>query len=262
MKLGLIGAGKMGMSILSGITNNGIFKKENITICVRREEKFKELKDEGYNVTYDPKEAYEKTDILVLAIKPQGFEEMLNILKDVKKNSLIISVAAGIKIEYINSYLKGRIVRVMPNTPATIGYGTTAISLFNTTDDDRVIVDQIFKSIGTVAYIDEKMMNDVTPCNGSMPAYVFYFIRAFVNSAVEAGFDLETAKKLVASSVLGSAKLLMESTKDLDTLISDVCSKGGTTIEGIYVFDNANLNKIIDDCFKACAKRAKELGEK
>lgn len=262
MKLGLIGAGKMGMSILSGITAKKIFKKEDILVCVRREDAYNNLKNDGYNPTYSMKECYQNSDILILAIKPQGFEAMLEELKDIKKDCLIISVAAGIKIEYIYKYLKGRIVRVMPNTPATIGYGTTAISLFNTNEDDKNIVDKIFKSIGTVVYIEEKMMNDVTPCNGSMPAYVFYFIRAFVKSAIDAGFDLETAKSLVASSVLGSAKLLMESNKDLDTLINDVCSKGGTTIEGIYVFDNANFNKIIDDCFKACAKRAKELGEK
>ena len=260
MKFGIIGAGKMGSAIGLGVIRSDLFKKEEVIFADSYLPRIEELNSQGYN-TLSNVELYQNADIVLLAVKPQQINEILEELSKVKNHAkTIITIAAGISISHIKSYLKDvNVARVMPNTPALINYGTSAIC-FDEGTNETVI--KIFESVGSVTIITEDMMNEVIPLNGSFPAYGYYFALSFIKAGMEAGFTYEQCKKLVCGSMIGSAKMIMEVDKPIEQLIKDVCSPCGTTIEGVKVFDEANLDKIVKDCFDACVKRAYELGKK
>lgn len=260
MKFGIIGSGKMGSAIGFGVIKSNLFNKEDVIFADCYQGRIDELNSLGYK-TMSNVNLYENADIILLSVKPQQIDSILEELSVVKKHAkTVITIAAGIDIKYIKKYLSDvSVARVMPNTPALINSGTSAICFENEIND---YVIKIFESVGSVTIITEDMMNEVIPLNGSFPAYGYYFANSFIKSGMEAGFDYETCKKLVASSMIGSAKMILENDRPIELLIKDVCSPGGTTIEGVKVFDEANLDKIVDDCFKACVKRAYELGKK
>ena len=260
MKFGIIGAGKMGSAIGLGVIRSDLFKKEDVIFADSFAPRIEELISQGYE-TMSNVELYQNVDIVLLAVKPQQINDILEELSKVKNHAnTIITIAAGISISHIKSYLGDvNVARVMPNTPALINSGTSAICF---DDEENEVVIKIFESVGSVTVITEDMMNEVIPLNGSFPAYGYYFALSFIKAGMEAGFTYEQCKKLVCGSMIGSAKMIMEVDKPIEQLIKDVCSPGGTTIEGVKVFDEANLDKIVKDCFDACVKRAYELGKK
>lgn len=260
MKFGIIGAGKMGSAIGMGVIRSNLFTKDEVIFADSYIPRIEELNSLGYK-TLSNVELYQNADIVLLAVKPQQINDILAELSKIDKHAkTIITIAAGISINHIKSYLKDvNVARVMPNTPALINSGTSAICF-----DDKVneTVVKIFESVGTVTIITEDMMNEVIPLNGSFPAYGYYFALSFIKAGMAAGFSYEQCKDLVCGSMIGSAKMIQEVDKPIEQLIKDVCSPGGTTIEGVKVFDEANLDKIVKDCFDACVKRAYELGKK
>lgn len=260
MKFGIIGAGKMGSAIGMGVIRSGLFNKTDVIFADTYEARINELNNDGY-VTNTNTGLYENSDIILLAVKPQQINTILEELSTVKNHAkVVITIAAGIDIKYIKKYLSNvSVARVMPNTPALINSGTSAICFDNEVIDTVI---KIFESVGSVTVINEDMMNEVIPLNGSFPAYGYYFMNSFIKAGMEAGFDYEQAKNLVVTSMIGSAKMILENDKPIEQLIKDVCSPGGTTIEGVKVFDNENLDKIVKECFDACVKRAYELGKK
>ena len=260
MKFGIIGAGKMGSAIGLGVIRSDLFKKNEVIFADSYLPRIEELNSQGYE-TMSNVELYQNADIVLLAVKPQQINDILDELSKVKNHAkTIITIAAGISISHIKSYLGDvNVARVMPNTPALINSGTSAICF---DDEENEVVIKIFESVGSVTVITEDMMNEVIPLNGSFPAYGYYFALSFIKAGMEAGFTYEQCKKLVCGSMIGSAKMIMEVDKPIEQLIKDVCSPGGTTIEGVKVFDEANLDKIVKDCFDACVKRAYELGKK
>lgn len=259
MRFGIIGAGKMGSAIGQGVIKSQIFKKDDVFFSDQYQPRIDELNKEGFK-TMSNIELFEKADIVLLAIKPQQIEQVLKELSLVENHAkTIISIAAGIPMAFIKKYIKDiNVVRVMPNTPALINSGASAIAFEK---EEKIVID-IFKSIGDVEIITEEKMNEVIPLNGSFPAYGYYFARAFIKAGIDAGFDYDVAKNLVASSMIGTAKMIQSCNKSIDELIKDVCSPGGTTIEGVKVFDEANLDAIVKECFDKCVKRAYELGKK
>ena len=260
MKFGIIGAGKMGSAIGMGVIKSGVFKKEEVIFADSFAPRIEELNNSGYK-TASNVELYQDADIVLLAVKPQQINVILEELSKVSKHAkTIITIAAGISISHINDYLKDvNVARVMPNTPALINYGTSAICFDEGINE---VVIKIFESVGSVTIITEDKMNEVIPLNGSFPAYGYYFALSFIKAGMAAGFTYEQCKDLVCGSMIGSAKMIQEIDKPIEQLIKDVCSPGGTTIEGVKVFDNAKLDKIVEDCFNACVKRAYELGKK
>ena len=260
MKFGIIGSGKMGSAIGMGVIKSGVFKKDEVIFADSYAPRIEELNNGGYK-TASNVELYQNADIVLLAVKPQQIDVILEELSKVSNHAKnIITIAAGISIAHIKKYLKDvNVARVMPNTPALINYGTSAIC-FDDNINETVI--KIFESVGTVTIITEDKMNEVIPLNGSFPAYGYYFALSFIKAGMEAGFSYEQCKDLVCGSMIGSAKMIQEVDKPIEQLIKDVCSPGGTTIEGVKVFDEANLDKIVKDCFDACVKRAYELGKK
>ena len=150
----------------------------------------------------------------------------------------------------------------MPNTPALISCGATAIARGENVDEETFSnVKEIFSSIGVVEEINENKMNEIIPINGSMPAYLYYFVQAFIEQGVKDGIDYEVAKKLACEAVIGSAKMILETDKSIDQLIKDVCSPGGATLEGLYVFENEKFKETIYKASIACVNKAYDLSK-
>lgn len=260
MKIGFIGCGKMGGSILNRVINN-IFLPSDILVYELNVDIKKSLIQKGVTVV-DSLEDLSTADVILLAIKPQDFGALLKQLTHLS-GKLIITIAAGVKISTIENALSGvRVARVMPNTAALIGEASSVIC-FNdkTTASDKKIAIDIMNAIGKVVEITEDMMDEVIPIGGSFTAFQYYFYKGFLESSVSRGVPEEVAKKLLVQSIIGSAKMIDNSEKPIDELIKDVCSKGGTTLAGLKAFEEDNLLKTIDKCAVYCAERSKELGK-
>ncbi len=260
MKIAFIGCGKMGGSILSKIRNS-VFDAQDILVYELNNDIKKSLNESGIT-TVETLEKISVADVVLIAVKPQDFSGLLQNIKPYAKNKLIISIAAGIKISTIESAIENvKVARVMPNTAALIGEASSVVS-FNSLiqNDDKEIVYKIINAIGKTVEIPEELMDDVIPIGGSFTAYQYYFYKGFLESSIKRGVPESVCKKLLVQSIIGSAKMIENSDKDIDSLISDVCSKGGTTLAGLKALEDGELLKIIDDCATLCANRSKELG--
>lgn len=262
--LGFIGCGNMAQAMLKGILAEGLYKPEGIIVSRRSEEELKRIRDElGVHTTTDNKEAAAKSDILVLAVKPYMFEEVIPEIRDfVGEETLVISIAAGRTISNIE-HLFGktiRLVRTMPNTPALVQEGATGMCFDETvTEEDRQTAVQLFESFGMVAVVEEKMIDTVIGVSGSSPAYVFMFIEAMADAAVADGMPRAQAYELAAKSVLGSARMILETGKHPGELKDMVCSPGGTTIEAVRVLEEKGFRSAVIEGQRACVRKAKEM---
>lgn len=262
-KLAIVGLGKMGKSILEGILSANLYKKNEIILGLHDEQKAKVCQDAGFNATSDINFIYENAEIILIAIKPQGFKESFKDAKNFDFNGkCVISIMAGIKIATIEEYFKNAsIFRAMPNTPALIRSGVSTIC-YNFANIYENIVKEIFDSIGNGYFITEDLMDASLPLNGSMPAYLYLFAKDFIENGINNGIDPETAKKLTVQSIIASAKMILESEDDIDTLINNVCSKGGTTIAGLNELYDNGFEDAIKKCYEACMNRSIELAKK
>ena len=261
-KLGIIGIGKMGGSILSGIIKSKIYDYNDIILFDVSEEIKEKFTKEGFSFCTNEQELFDCSEKVIIAIKPQ----MFNCLETVnyKDNSLvIISIAAGKTIKDLQKIFGNqKYIRVMPNTPALLQSGATAIARGEgITVEEFNDVKKIFTSIGIVEEITEDKMNEIIPVNGSMPAYLYYFVKAYIEKAVEYGIDYDVAKRLACEAVIGSCKMITENEKSIDELIKDVCSPGGTTLAGLKVFEEEKMDEIIKKSYEACVNRAYELSK-
>ena len=262
MKIGFIGCGKMGGSILSKIKGK-VFSLEEIFVYELNSEIVSSLNKSGVSTVSSLEELGEKVDIRHLAIKPQDFSALLQTISKYCENKLIISIAAGVKISTIEKFIKNvRVARVMPNTAALIGEASSVIC-FNrlANSNDKNISIAIMKEIGKVVEIEEELMDEVIPIGGSFTAFQYYFYKGFLESSLSRGVPYDVAKKLLVQSIIGSAKMIENSDRNIDELISDVCSKGGTTLAGLKAFEEDDILKTIDKCAVYCAERSRELGK-
>ena len=260
MKIGFIGCGKMGGSILNRIINK-TFLPSDILVYELNNDIKNAIAEKGIKVV-DSLKDLSSADIVLLAIKPQDFNSLLSNLSHLK-GKLIITIAAGVKISTIENAIDGvRVARVMPNTAALIGEASSEIC-FNdkvAASDKKIAID-IMNAIGKVVEITEDLMDEVIPIGGSFTAFQYYFYKGFLESSIKRGVDKGVAKKLLVQSMIGSAKMIENSDREIDELISDVCSKGGTTLAGLKAFEEDNLLSTIDKCAVYCAERSKELGK-
>ncbi len=266
-KLGVIGAGNMGMAIVNGAVQHGMYAKNEILLWNRSEEKRRAKADLGYSVTDDFRQVYAKCETVILSVKPQNFPELMPQLAAVQTDPmpLVITIAAGISLSYIEGFLGDNVpmVRVMPNTPLMLGCGASALAKNAACPDEALQrVQAVFDALGVTAVFEqEDAINDIIPANGSAPAYVYYFIDAMAKNAEKHGIDRQSALKLICKTFEGSARMVLESGKTPDVLIQEVCSPGGTTIEAIRVLNSGRVDKIIDEASDKCIKRAYELGK-
>ncbi len=259
-KLGILGIGNMGGSILNGILNASIYNKEDVLIYDIDQTKLNVFCN--IKAATSEKELIENVDKLILAIKPQ----MMNVLKSIdfnNSNLIVISIVAGKTVSDLKDIFGDvKIVRVMPNTPCLISEGATALSRSsNVTDYEFNEVKKMFSSIGLAVEIPDNLMNEIIPVNGSMPAFLYYFAKCFIDKAVKDGIDYSTAKALCVQGIIGSAKMIETSDKSIDELIKDVCSPKGATLEGLKVFEKYNTKEILEEVSNATINRAYELSK-
>lgn len=264
-KIGFIGAGNMATAIINGILVKNAQKPENIVVFDLDPGKLELMRNKGVNTASSCEALAKEADIIVLAVKPQNYDEVLGSIRNsINENTVVVTIAAGISIEYVRKGLEKNVpaVRVMPNTPLLLGKGATAMCRSdNICDEDFDIVYNMFALSGDVALLDESKMNAVIAVNGSSPAYIYLFAKAMTDYAVSVGIDEKTALTLVCKTFEGSAEMLRSSGDTPEKLIEKVCSKGGTTIEAMNVLRNNNVEQIISDAMAACTARAEELGK-
>jgi len=261
-KFGILGVGKMGSSILNGIIEAKIFDKKDILLNLFTEEEKEYYGNKlGFNYVLDANKLLSSCEVTLISIKPQVFGEIENIAKSIDfSNRGIISIAAGITLDYLHSIFKGaEIVRIMPNTPALIKMAVATICSKNKESKYYEIAFKIFNSIGKCYEIDESQMDATIPLNGSMPAYLELFAKAFIDKALKDGIDYDVAKALVCESIISSANLIIKSDETIDTLIKNVCSKGGTTLAGLDKLYEYKFEEAIYECSEACKNRSSEL---
>ncbi|MDO4881720.1 MAG: pyrroline-5-carboxylate reductase [Oscillospiraceae bacterium] len=263
-KIGFIGAGNMATAIIKGlIAQNGF--GSFINVYDLSEEKLAEISKLGVNTLSSSQSIVKDSDIIVLAVKPQNYAEVLDELKEVvSTDKTFVSIAAGISIAYVQNALGCNcpVVRVMPNTPLLLKKGASALCPSdNISEDDKQIVYDMFAGSGVCEYITEEHMNEIIAVNGSSPAYIYMFAQAMADYAVSVGIDYDKALNLICATLEGSAAMLRESGDTPDVLIQKVSSKGGTTIEALNVLREKGFSDSVKDAMKACTKRAEELGK-
>jgi pyrroline-5-carboxylate reductase len=264
VKLGVIGGGVMGSAIVSRLITQGIYQASDILISDPTAEQRELLQHEyGVQVTEDNNLAA-IAPILLLAIKPQIFEQVIANLSQDHPAQLVISILAGVSIAKLEAGFPDRaIVRAMPNTPATVGMGITAISAGNYVQPEQLnLATQIFQAIGEVVTVSETLMDAVTGLSGSGPAYVAIAIEALADGGVAAGLPRQIADKLALQTVLGTAQLLKESQLHPAQLKDRVTSPGGTTIAGVTKLEQSGFRSALIEAVITAAKRSQELGSK
>lgn len=262
VKLGIFGAGNMAGAILNAILKNEIISPDKIFIFDKIEEKSAPYKDSGVHICGSLSEVARCADMSVIAIKPQDVPDLLTEIKDLTTGKCILSIAAGIGISYLKEKLAAGtfFIRVMPNTPFMISCGAAAISFEKDTPIRfKDAAESIFSSAGIFEIIDESHMNEIISVNGSSPAYFYKMIAAIAKSAKLQGIDPSIATKLAAKTMEGAARMILQSEKSVDCLISQVTSRGGTTIEAIGVMEREDFDGLIHRAMTACTKRAYEL---
>ncbi len=262
MKFGVIGYGKMGSSIVKGMLEKKLLDKDELLIYDTYSPVCGNLKKDGIKVAENVQQVFDECVAILLSVKPQELNNVFNGVQTVGEVN-IISIMAGVAISTISQkFDKAKIARVMPNTCAMIGKSASSMCFSeNCEQKDKAFFYEVVSSFGSVSIIDENLMDEVIPLAGSFTAYAYYYVKAFVDSAVSRGVPYEVALKLVSDSMSGSAQMIKESGKDIDTLINDVCSKGGTTLAGLEKLKEGNLTKIVDNCCVACSNRSRELGK-
>ena len=256
--IGIIGAGNMGSAIIAGIHD-----KYSVCVCEQDKRRSSLLKKRFKLEITDLNQLLDKASIIVLAVKPQGIDELLKQMKQYDvNNKLIVSIAAGITTKYIEKALGGkvRVIRTMPNLPAQVSLGITGICKGKTVSPkDLKTVSEIFDSIGETVIIEEKLMDGLTAVSGSGPAYLFYFVECFEKAARSVGLNQKMSQSLVLNTIKGSISLLEVSGKKAGELRQQVTSKGGTTEAALKELMSKGIEEIFKDAVKAASKRSKEL---
>ncbi len=264
-KFGFIGVGNMATAIIGGMLENKFVDSKNIFIHDSSVEKCENFAKKGVSVCDDNDTLVKESDIIVVAVKPQNYSEVLQSLSDIDcSKKIFVSIAAGISINFVRAQLNQnvKVVRVMPNTPLLLSKGASALCpSSDMTEDDFKPVKDMFALSGVVEIIEEEHMNEIIAVNGSSPAFFYLFAKAMADYAVSCGIDRDKALRLICATYEGAAQMIRNSGDDIDTLIQKVCSKGGTTIEAINSFKENNIEEIIKDAMTACTKRANELSD-
>lgn len=253
--LGFIGMGNMGQAMLSGCLK--VFKPEELVFTALLEKDCQAVSERtGVGYVMDAVSCAADVKYLVLAIKPQVYPEILKKLSGkIRKDQIVISIAPGYSIAQVKEGLGGnaRIVRAMPNTPAMVGEGMSGVCFSDDAynDEERQMVETFFSSFGKMEVVPENLINAVTVASGSSPAFVYMFIEALADSAVKYGMPRDKAYIFAAQAVLGSAKMVLETGEHPGKLKDNVCSPGGTTIEGVAVLEAKGMRSTVIEAASA-----------
>ena len=263
--IGFIGAGNMAEALIRGLVKGGHMAAHCVWASAPRNERLAELKTAyDINVTRDNREVARQAGIVVLSVKPQILDKVLREVGDqLKPNALVISIAAGVDTETIEEAVSDgvRVVRAMPNTPALVGAGATAISAGKHADEtDLQTARAVFDAVGITVQLEESHLDAVTGLSGSGPAYIFLILEALADAGVKVGLSRRNAQRLAAQTVMGSAKLLLETDEHPGKLKDMVTSPGGTAIAGLHTLEEGGLRTTLINAVETATKRARELG--
>ena len=263
MTLGIIGCGKMGRALVGGILEAGLYQPNAVFAHDAYPEAVEGLvADFGVVSAGSNRDVLAASDTVLLCVKPQGFLEMLSELGETE-NRLLVSIAAGIRLDAIESATEGkhRVIRVMPNTPALVGKGASGFSLGSSaTEEDASLVERLLGSVGYAVRVGEEHLDAVTAVSGSGPAYVFLLIEALVEGGVQRGLDPKTALDLAVHTVGGAAELLLQTGETPGQLRENVTSPNGTTFAALESFRSNGFERIVQEAVKAAYDRSVELG--
>jgi pyrroline-5-carboxylate reductase len=262
--LGFLGAGNMAAALIKGLLHAGVIPQRIIASDVKTERLEHLALAHGIRTTRDNLALVRECSVVVLAVKPQAIDKVLTeIGGEVRTDQLVVSIAAGVSIEAIEARLPegARIVRSMPNTPATVQAGATAIAAgAHAREGDLQIARELFEAVGRVVVLDESLLDAVTGLSGSGPAYVMVIIEALADGGVKVGLHRDTALVLAAQTVFGSAKLLLDTGEHPGRLKDMVTSPGGTAIAGLHTLESGALRKTLIDAVEVATRRSAELG--
>ena len=264
--LGFIGAGNMATALIKGLIESGVYDREHLLAADKDEDALKRVSGSfGVKCYASNSKITAGSSIVVLAVKPQNMREALEEMKGaIGDHHLIISIAAGIPLRMIRE-ITGReipLIRVMPNTPALIQRGVSALAAGSlATTEHMAKAKEIFGAVGDTVVVEETMMDAVTALSGSGPGYVFRMMECMVDAGVAVGLERETSLGLVVQTFIGAAHLAKESDDSLSELRQKVTSPGGTTAAGLAVFDEKGLKEITMKAIDAACKRSLELGK-
>ncbi len=266
LTVGFLGAGKMATALGSGLVRAGIAAKENLIasdVSPQAREAFAKATG-GKTTGFNPDVAKGATSLFV-AVKPDQVEDLLKeISPALNEKHLIISIAAGVTLAKMEASLPPgtRVVRVMPNTPALVGASASAFALGKSaTSEDAELVCKLLSSVGVALQVKESLLDAVTGLSGSGPAYVYLMIEALSDGGVAAGLPRDVATKLAAQTVLGGAKMVLETNMHPGALKDMVTSPGGTTIEGVHELEKGGVRAALMNAVRAAADKAKRLGQ-
>ncbi|MFT5430966.1 MAG: pyrroline-5-carboxylate reductase [Myxococcota bacterium] len=263
--IGFVGAGTMALAIAKGLVAADICAPAQVLAGDPRAERREVFDALGMNSSAENTEVIRHSDVVILATKPQAFGRLLPELAkacDGVDAPLFISIAAGISIQSIERGLPGcRVIRCMPNTPAQVDAGATAIARgSNATDDDLAFAVRLFESVGIVEVLDESLLDAVTGLSGSGPAFVFVMIEALADAGVKMGLHRHTAQRLAAQTVYGAARLLIDTGEHPGRLKDMVASPGGTTIAGLHTLEAGGFRTTLINAVESATLRSAELG--
>jgi pyrroline-5-carboxylate reductase len=264
--IGFVGGGNMGEALIKGLLGASLVPASAIHATDVRLERLKELdRLYGIQVSSDNAELVRHADIVILAVKPQIMDAVLKeIAPAVTRKKLLISIAAGVSTAKIRAVLHkdARLIRVMPNTPALVLEGVTAIAKAEGLEPgDLDIAGEIFSAVGRVVTLEEDLMDAVTGLSGSGPAYIALVVESLADGGVRVGLDRKTAMTLAMQTVLGSARLLIDTGMHPGQLKDMVSSPGGTTIAGIHTLETGGLRRTLIDAVERATQRSRELGQ-
>ncbi|MBE5950268.1 MAG: pyrroline-5-carboxylate reductase [Lachnospiraceae bacterium] len=262
-KIGFIGAGNMGYPLLCKAVS--LFGKENVTFRCAHDEKNTALKEElGVCPATSLKELAKESELIILAVKPQFFAEILSEIKEeVRGTKMLVSMAPGITLEYLATSIGNQafVARTMPNTPAVVGKGMTAVCFGEQNVSDALKQDLItlFESVGKVVLLPERLMDASIVASGSSPAFMYLFMEALADGAVKYGIPRNQAYEMVAQTMIGAGEMLLQTGEHPGKLKDNVCSPGGTTIAGVAALEeNGFRNAILKAC-DACYEKAMQM---
>lgn len=264
MKIGFIGCGNMGSAMLSGMIDSGKVKPQDIIVTDKLlASRVNTQKKYGVETASSNVELTMIADIIILAVKPQFYEELLLEIKDaVWADKILVSIAPGKTLAWLEEKLgkPAKIVRTMPNTPALVKEGMMGVCANKQVAKDELdFVCKLFNSFSKTDFVPEHLMDVVTAVSGSSPAYVFMFIEAMADAAVEGGMPRKQAYTFAAQAVLGSAKMVLETGMHPGELKDMVCSPAGTTIQAVRVLEEHGMRAAVMDAMKTCLDKSRNM---
>lgn len=266
-RFGFIGGGNMGEAIIKGLLQSGRTRPRNVFVFDPGPGRLEHLnREHQVNMVKSNEALVQETNVIILAVKPQIMDEVLSGIGSILGSGrLVISIAAGVTLKHIQGAIAAPapVIRVMPNTPALVLAGAAALARGEHAGDEHMaLAKSIFESVGLAVEVEEKYMDVVTGLSGSGPAYIFILLEALTDGAVRLGLPRDKARLLAGQTILGAAKLALETGTPPGQLKDMVTSPGGTTAAGLHVLERGGFRGLVMDAVDAAAKRSAELGGK